>query len=52
MTSSLLTLLCMSPATNGAAVVIGERHAFVWETDGPDERGFLHTSPVLLLQFD
>lgn len=52
MTSSSLTLMHVSPAANSTAVVIGERHAFVWETDGPDERGSPHTAPVLLLQFD
>lgn len=52
MISSSLTLMHVSPAANSTAVVIRERHAFVWETDGSDERGFLHTLPVLLLQFD
>ena len=50
--SSSLTLVHVSPATNGAAVVVRERHAFVWETDGPDKRSLSHTLPVLLLQFD
>ncbi len=52
MISSSLTLMHVSPAANGAAVAIRERRALVWETDGSDERGFLHTPPVLLLQFD
>lgn len=52
MTSSSLTLMHVSPAANSTAVVIRERHAFVWETDGSDERGSPHTAPVLLLQFD
>lgn len=50
--SPSLTLMHVSPATNCAAVMIRERCVFVWETDWSDERGFLHTLPVLLLQFD
>lgn len=47
-----LTLMHVPPATNRTAVVIRERCVFVWETDGSDERCFLHTLPILFLQFD
>lgn len=41
-----------SPATDCAAVMIREHCVFVWQADGSDEWGFLHTLPVLFLQFD
>lgn len=50
--SSSLTLMHVSPAANRTAVVVGKRHAFLWKTDGSDERGSPHAPPVLLLQFD
>lgn len=52
MKSSSLTLVHVSPAANGAAVIVRERHVFVRETDGPDELGSPGAPPVLLLEFD
>lgn len=52
MNSSSLTLMHVSPAANGAAVIVRERRVFVWETDGPDELRSPGAPPVLLLQFD
>lgn len=42
----------VSPATDGAAVVVWEGHALFGKTDGPDERRPLHAATILLLQFD
>lgn len=52
MISSSLTLVHVSPAADGAAVAIRERHVFVWQTDGLDEWGSPSTTAVLLLQLD
>lgn len=52
MISSSLTLMHVTPAADRAAMEIRERHVFVWQTDGSDEGGSLHTPPILLLQFD
>lgn len=50
--TSLLTLMHVPPAADGAAEVVGERRVLVWEADGADERRPLRTAPILSLQFD
>lgn len=52
MISQSLTLTHVSPAADGTAGVIRERHAFVRETDGSDERSSPHAPPVLLRQLN
>lgn len=42
----------VSPAADGAAVVVGEGGVFVGQTDGPDELAPPGTATVLLLQLD